>query len=273
MPQYDKVFDCIKAIFTYYAERTDILKTLSIDYLLKKNAMDIDCIATLAKLQNSNNVDYAQQIMVIVRSFIESSILFIFLLKNKEHRIQYQQDSQLLLFKNAFIEYKYALTSKFDTLMAQSGFTKELLQQGMIDTYNNLSDSNKTRILTEIQQTEFVFVQTTVSKLDDFLKKFKPISFRVRTMWKYLNDEIEINDKTIEDLTKLDYNTASQFTHNIYPLHRPCIYDAARICFSLANITCAIIKDEYKQEVSDDVRQQILNAYIILHPEDLNQIQ
>ena len=268
MPQYEAVFNCINLIFSYYAEHTNILRTSSVDYLLKKNARDICCIAELIRTQDVIRTDFVQQIMVITRSFIESSILFIFLLKNESERFKYQEDSQLLLFKNAFMDYKYALTGKFDRLLTDINFSLDLLRQGVIETFHNLSTNNKKQILKVIKRDEFIIDDKTYSKLDSFLRNFKPISFSVQQMWRNLNNVIELNGKTLEDLTKLDYNRASQFTHNIYPLQKPDVKEAARICFSLTNITAAIINDIFKIALPEELRQFIKEAYIIIHPED-----
>lgn len=268
MQKYQKVFNCINLMFNFYAKHTNILGISSADYLFNKNTKDISCIADLVKVQNATKTDYAQQIMVITRSFIESSILLIFLLKNEAERFKYQEDSQLLLFKNVFMDYKYALTGKFDQLLVDINFSLDLLRQGVAETFNNLSLNNKKQILKAIKRDEFIIDDTTYSDLDYFLRNFKPISFSVQKMWRNLSNVIELNGKTVEDLTKLDYNKASQFTHNIYPLQKADIREATRICFSLSNITAAIFNDMFKIALPEELRQFIKEAYIIIHPED-----
>lgn len=272
MQKYQKVFYCINLMFNFYAKYTNVLDVPSVSYLFNKNTKDISCIAELITVQNITKIDYAQQIMVITRSFIESSVLLIFLLKNETERFKYQEDSQLLLFKNVFMDYKYALTGKFDQLLTDVNFSLDLLRQSVSETFHNLSANNKKQILKAIKQDDFIIDDITYSKLDSFLRNFKPISFSIQQMWRNLADVVELNGKTVEDLTKLDYNRASQFTHNIYPLQKADIREVTRICFSLSNITTAIFNAVFKTALPEELRQFIKEAYIIIHPEDSNVI-
>lgn len=271
MHKYQQVFDCISNIFRYYADNTPILKTMSINYLFRKNVIDIQSIDVLLSEQNPynpNTTQFIQQIMVITRSLIESSVLFMYLLKKEEARLQYQKDSQMLLFKNAFIQYKYAKSGKFDSLFKSGEITLELMEQGLIETYNNMEESNKRKLLSVIKQETFVITENSYKLLNRFLAGFKPVFASVRTMYDELETLITFDNKSLYDLTYIDYNACSQFTHNIYPLRKPEVYDVIRICFSLCNLMGGVIREVFKITISDELKSQVWQAHTILHPED-----
>jgi len=275
MNDYQQVFDCIGKVLAYYAEHTSILKTISIDYLFKKNVIDIQSIDVLLSEQNPYNpnaTQFIQQVMVIARSLIESSVLLMYLLKKEDERLQYQKDSQMMLFKNAFIQYKYAKSGKFDSLLKSGEITLEQLKQGLIETYNNMEESNKGKLLSVIKQETFVITDSSYKLLNRFLAGFKPVFANIRKMYDELALLITFDDKNLYDLTYIDYNICSQFTHNIYPLRKPSAHDAVRICFSLTNLMGAVIQEVFKISIPDELKSCIWQAHIILHPEDKNDV-
>ena len=105
--EYKPIFKFITDSSKFCYEHSEISKIPELKYLFIKNFGNIAAIEIL--LSNDEYNCFYQEAATILRSFIESSINFIYLLFFDQKRLVYQEDSQLLLFKNNFMWHKKAL--------------------------------------------------------------------------------------------------------------------------------------------------------------------
>jgi hypothetical protein len=218
---------------------------------------------------NPSAPSFLQQSFTITRSMIESSIHFIYLLHFEDKRLQYLDDSQMLLFKNDFLTLKHAKNGDFKFILNEQkicDLEKAFIQSG----FSKLTDKNKQLLLKIIENDKFELTEFSWNKLDIFFKNLnkKHTHSSIEHMYKELQGKADLDGKDLRIMTYDDYNICSQFTHTIYPIRHPELHNLIRICFSICNILGASIINKYKIEIPKEIAEDALKCYILLHPED-----
>jgi hypothetical protein len=261
------IFDHINAVMQYFYDKSDINTIPELKYLFHKNLSNITAIRNLVEY------NFLHEAYTVARSLIESSINFIYLLKNPDKRFQYQEESQMLLFKNAFIVLKLSKSG----MIEQVKIPINELENSMEETLNNLSTNNKKIILNAVGADDFTMTNEVYERLDSFFRNYKPLFMRIEDMYKQLQETSDLFEDvnqedyklSLRDMTYCDYNECSQFTHTIFPIQQPDTYRVIRICPSFVNVMIGVMRKHYKLDITPELAQSTMNCYKILHPEDI----
>lgn len=277
MQNYKPVFNYIEKTLMFYFDNTEIKTTISLDYLIRKIMMDFGGIEILIDYNPPRPLapSFLQQSFTIARSMIESSIHFIYLLQFEAKRLQYQEDSQMLLFKNDFLTLKHFKDGSFELILDEQKHTLKDLEIAFTqDGFSKLTKNNQQLLLKTIENDKFELTESSWKKLDIFFKNLNKTHTHssIEHMYKELQGEIDFEGKNLRTITYDDYNKCSQFTHTIYPIRHPELYNLIRICFSICNILGAAIIKKYKLEIPKELANEMLECYNLLHPEDKNNI-
>lgn len=261
-PIFKFIIDSSRFCYAY----SEISKIPELKYLFIKNFRNINAIEIL--LSNEEYNCFYQEAATILRSFIESSINFIYLLFFDQKRLVYQEDSQLLLFKNNFMWHKKALNHP-EELINELGATVKQFEAELVKSFNKLSNNNKNKILVSIKRKSFTIDNNIYSELDKFFKNYKSQFMNIRKMCEELSsEEITVNGLSFKDIINEAYNEYSQITHTIFPIEKKeikdRIFDIIRNCFTMNNVIIAMIQKKYNFSLSVNLILQLKECSNVL---------
>lgn len=264
--EYKPIFKFITDSSKFCYEHSEISKIPELKYLFIKNFGNITAIEILLSYEDYNC--FYQEAATILRSFIESSINFIYLLFFEQKRLVYQEDSQLLVFKNNFMWHKKALNYPKE-LIDEFGATVKMFETELIKSFNILSNNNKNKILDGIKRKSFTIDNNIYSELDKFLKNYKSQFMNIRKMCNELSSaDITVNGLNFKDIINEAYNEYSQITHTIFPIEKKeikdRIFDIIRNCFTMNNVIIAMIQKKYNFSLSVNLILQLKECSNVL---------
>lgn len=264
--EYKPIFKFITDSSKFCYEHSEISKIPELKYLFIKNFGNITAIEILLSYEDYNC--FYQEAATILRSFIESSINFIYLLFFEQKRLVYQEDSQLLVFKNNFMWHKKALNYPKE-LIDEFGATVKMFETELIKSFNILSNNNKNKILNGIKRKSFTIDNNIYSELDKFLKNYKSQFMNIREMCNELSSaDITVNGLNFKDIINEAYNEYSQITHTIFPIEKKeikdRIFDIIRNCFTMNNVIIAMIQKKYNFSLSVNLILQLKECSNVL---------
>ena len=257
--EYETIFKFITDSSRFCYAYSEVSKIPELKYLFIKNFRNINAIEIL--LTNEEHNCFYQEAATILRSFIESSINFIYLLFFEQKRLVYQEDSQLLVFKNNFMWHKKALNHP-EELINELGATVKQFEAELVKSFNKLSNNNKTKILNGIKQKSFTVDKDVCSELDKFLKNYKSQFMNIRKMCEELSAaDITVNGLNFKDIINETYNEYSQITHTIFPIEKKEItervFDIIRNCFTMNNAIVAVLHRKYNLMLPENLGIQL----------------
>lgn len=257
--EYKQIFKFITDSSKFCYEHSEISKIPELNYLFIKNFGNITAIEILLSYEEYKC--FYQEAATILRSFIESSINFIYLLFFEQKRLVYQEDSQLLLFKNNFMWHKKALNHP-EELINELGATVEHFEAELVKSFNKLSDNNRNKILNGIKRKSFTIDNDIYSELDKFLKNYKSQFMNIRKMCEEFSAaDITVNGLNFKDIINEAYNEYSQITHTIFPIERKEItervFDIVRNCFTMNNVIIAVLHRKYNLMLPENLGIQL----------------
>ena len=264
--EYKPIFKFITDSSKFCYEHSEISKIPELKYLFIKNFGNITAIEILLSYEDYNC--FYQEAATILKSFIESSINFIYLLFFEQKRLVYQEDSQLLVFKNNFMWHKKALNYPKE-LIDEFGATVKMFETELIKSFNILSNNNKNKILNGIKRKSFTIDNNIYSELDKFLKNYKSQFMNIREMCNELSSaDITVNGLNFKDIINEAYNEYSQITHTIFPIEKKeikdRIFDIIRNCFTMNNVIIAMIQKKYNFSLSVNLILQLKECSNVL---------
>lgn len=180
--------------------------------LLRKIISNLECINKLLAEQ------FTHETLIILRSSIETVVLFCYLTTHLDKQPEYISDSELIEFKNTFILVKN-WKKDIDT-----GNPLNLNLQDAISYHEQifnekLSDYNKKYILEQLKFTEYIVTLDNLDIIDNFFRKDKrirkPFFMDMEKMYSELPKLSEIGAE-FRDLVYSDYNVNSQVAHGQY---------------------------------------------------------
>ena len=180
--------------------------------LLRKLISNLECINALLLAQTTH------EILIILRSAIETVVLFCYLTTHLDKQQEYIYDSELIEFKNTFIRVK---NWKKDI---DIGNPLNLNLQDAISYHEQifnekLSDYNKKYILEQLKIKEYKVTLDNFDTIDKFFRKDKhirkPFFMDMEKMYSELPKLQEIG-ADFRDLVYSDYNINSQIAHGQY---------------------------------------------------------
>lgn len=145
---------------------------------------------------------YLNESQIVLRSAIETVVLFVYLSEFPEKIDEYNKDGELLYFKNHFMVFK-------------SIQNDPTLKEEHEQLFGKLCSENKDRILKKLKLTEYKLDEEYFNKLDKYFKNFKPFFMKLEQMYKDLkvkNKKIT-GDLDLREVVYIFYNQASQITH------------------------------------------------------------
>lgn len=160
--------------------------------------------------------EHFNEAKIILRSSIESLVLFCYLTKFPNQQAKYKLDCEMMKFKNHFIAYKdYKNNFKYPCLK------KTLIQfeeSKMIEEnekfFEFLQPENKAIILKKLNASEYKLNQMTFKKLDDFFKcEFRPFFMNLEKMYREIGTFSKDVDFELREMFFNQYNEYSQVTH------------------------------------------------------------
>lgn len=180
--------------------------------LSRKTISHLECINVLLAEQ------FPHEILIILRSALESTLLFCYLTVYPEKQAEYISDCQLIELKNTFISLKNfkkdmeigaGYEVEWDRLTAE--FKKGFKQ--------NLSKENQDYLIKKSKINECKLTNDNFDKIDKFFKTDKrirkPFFMDMEKMYSELPPLKEIKAE-YRDLVFSDYNLNSQVTHGHY---------------------------------------------------------
>lgn len=180
--------------------------------LLRKLISNLECINALLLAQTTH------EILIILRSAIETVVLFCYLTTHLDKQQEYISDSELIEFKNTFILVK---NWKKDI---DIGNPLNLNLQDAISYHEQifnekLSNYNKKYILEQLKIKEYKVTLDNFDTIDKFFRKGKhirkPFFMDMEKMYSELPKLQEIGTD-FRDLVYSDYNINSQIAHGQY---------------------------------------------------------
>ena len=161
-------------------------------------------------------LDKYNEARIILRSAIESAVLFCYISKYPEKESEYIQDCQLMEFKKHLISYKEYLRNKEIPEFQET--IKNIDEQKLISENENffriLSKENQYKILSIIKEKEYKLTLQTFNKLDKYYNnKFRPIFTKLEKMYKALENFTPDIKFHMRELFFRDYNIYSQLAH------------------------------------------------------------
>lgn len=182
--------------------------------LLRKIISNLECINELLTEQ------FTHEILIILRSAIETIILFCYLTTHLDKEQEYILDSELLELKNTFIlvkNWKKDIdTESIVNLDLQEAFSyhEEIFNK-------HLSQENKEYVLKKLNLKEYKLTLENLNNIDSFFRNDKrikkPFFMNIEQMLAELPKFEEIGAE-LRDLIYSDYNLNSQVTHGQYHL-------------------------------------------------------
>lgn len=182
--------------------------------LLRKIISNLECINELLAEQ------FTHEILIILRSAIETIILFCYLTTHLDKEQEYILDSELLELKNTFILVKNRKkdidTESVVNLDLQEAFSyhEEIFNK-------HLSQENKEYVLKKLNLKEYKLTLENLNNIDSFFRNDKrikkPFFMNIEQMLAELPKFEEIGAE-LRDLIYSDYNLNSQVTHGQYHL-------------------------------------------------------
>ena len=203
--------DLIDACFDVYQEigkQVGIPRTI----LLRKLISNLECINELITKQ------FTHETLIILRSSIETLVLFCYLTTHLDKQQEYISDSELIEFKNTFILIKN-WKKDIDT-----GNPLNLNLQDAINYHEQifkerLSEYNKNYILKQLKFKEYKVTLDNLNIIDKFFRTNKrirkPFFMDMEKMYSELPKLPEIGAE-FRDLVYSDYNVNSQVAHGQY---------------------------------------------------------
>ena len=167
-------------------------------------------------VNSCTELDKYNEARIILRSAIESAVLFCYISKYPEKESEYIQDCELMEFKKHLISYKEYLRNKKIPEFQET--IKNIDEQKLIDENENffgiLSKENQYKILSIIKEKEYKLTLQTFNKLDKYYeKKFRPFFTKLEKMYKALENFTPDIKFHMRELFFRDYNIYSQLAH------------------------------------------------------------
>lgn len=210
MSKQELSFDAvIKAYYEIIGELTPQINS-TMQVILRKILSNLEAANILIK------VGFINEAKIILRSAIESVVLFCYLLEFPDKKEIYYVDSQMLEFKNSFITYKEFKNCQNDPDFQETlePFPEEKLREENEAFFANLHPSNQSKILTELKLEKYELNDDTLQKLDNFFRnKHKKAFFqKLEDMYKELAGFKKLRFG-LRDILFRYYNHDSQIAH------------------------------------------------------------
>lgn len=208
IPSLDNLIDAFFNVYQEIGYQIGEPRTI----LLRKLVSNLECINALLLAQTTH------EILIILRSAIETVVLFCYLTTHLDKQQEYILDSELMEFKNSFIIVK---DWKKDI---DKGNPSNLNLQDAInyneEIFNNhLSKENQKYVLEELKFNEYKITLDNFDKVDNFFRKDKrtrkPFFMDLEKMYSEL-PRLKGIDAEFRDLVFTDYNVNSQIAHGQY---------------------------------------------------------
>lgn len=182
--------------------------------LLRKIISNLECINELLTEQ------FTHEILIILRSAIETIILFCYLTTHLDKEQEYILDSELLELKNTFILVKN-WKKDIDTESVVNLDLQEAFSYHEEIFNKHLSQENKEYVLKKLNLKEYKLTLENLNNIDSFFRNDKrikkPFFMNIEQMLAELPKFEEIGAE-LRDLIYSDYNINSQVTHGQYHL-------------------------------------------------------
>ena len=182
--------------------------------LLRKIISNLECINELLAEQ------FTHEILIILRSAIETIILFCYLTTHLDKEQEYILDSELLELKNTFILVKN-WKKDIDTESVVNLDLQEAFSYHEEIFNKHLSQENKEYVLKKLNLKEYKLTLENLNNIDSFFRNDnrtkKPFFMNIEQMLAELPKFEEIGAE-LRDLIYSDYNLNSQVTHGQYHL-------------------------------------------------------
>ena len=182
--------------------------------LLRKIISNLECINELLTEQ------FTHEILIILRSAIETIILFCYLTTHLDKEQEYILDSELLELKNTFILVKN-WKKDIDTESVVNLDLQEAFSYHEEIFNKHLSQENKEYVLKKLNLKEYKLTLENLNNIDSFFRNDKrikkPFFMNIEQMLAELPKFEEIGAE-LRDLIYSDYNLNSQVTHGQYHL-------------------------------------------------------
>lgn len=203
--------------------------------LLRKTISHLECINTLLREQ------FTHEILIILRSAFESTLLFCYLTVHPEKEQEYISDSELMEFKNTFIIVKN-WKKDIDLENPWNLDWNDVIEYHETIFNEHLSKQNKNYILNKLKFKEYKVNHETFDEIDKFFRNDprlkKPFFMNLEKMYSEL-PEIHQLGAEFRDLVFSDYNLDSQVTHGQYQLWTRGLYTDERF---LDNVKSQLVK-------------------------------
>ena len=182
--------------------------------LLRKIISNLECINELLTEQ------FTHEILIILRSAIETIILFCYLTTHLDKEQEYILDIELLELKNTFILVKN-WKKDIDTESVVNLDLQEAFSYHEEIFNKHLSQENKEYVLKKLNLKEYKLTLENLNNIDSFFRNDKrikkPFFMNIEQMLAELPKFEEIGAE-LRDLIYSDYNLNSQVTHGQYHL-------------------------------------------------------
>lgn len=168
-------------------------------------------------LINKSN-DHYKEVLILLRSALETSILLSYLFAYPKNYEDYKNDCNLAQFRNAFITYRDQIMYIRDIVaISEKEESLDNFQKNLYFTYGNLSKKHKDKYKNKlhIDEDKIILNDSSMSKLDELLIKEKLIFSRMHYLIKELEKKPFLEKNFLTKRTILfDYNKLSQLTHS-----------------------------------------------------------
>lgn len=189
-----------------------------------KNTMNDVLVVILRKIGsnlNSANIliesKHYNEANIILRSAIESCVIFCYLIQNPNEIDTYLNDSQMLRFKNSIIDYKNIIREKDNPKMADiyQIYDIKTVQKSLEDIFKQLTPKNQEIILKKIKKETFCFNEENFKILDKYFKHWKPDFMKLEDMYLKIS-KLPITLFELRNFLYSLYNSFSQTAHGDY---------------------------------------------------------
>ncbi len=189
-----------------------------------KNTMNDVLVVILRKIGsnlNSANIliesKHYNEANIILRSTIESCVIFCYLIQNPNEIDTYLNDSQMLRFKNSIIDYKNIIREKDNPKMADiyQIYDIKTVQKSLEDVFKQLTPKNQEIILKKIKKETFCFNEENFKILDKHFKYWKPDFMKLEDMYLKIS-KLPITLFELRNFLYSLYNSFSQTAHGDY---------------------------------------------------------
>lgn len=204
-------YECVLDFYLYLYESVKETMNDVLVVILRKIGSNLNSANILIESKHYNEAN------IILRSAIESCIIFCYLIQNPNEIDTYLNDSQMLKFKNSIIDYKNIMREKDNPLMADiyQMYDIEKIQKLLEDSFKCLTCKNQEIILKKIKKETFCFNEENFKILDKYFKHWKPDFMSLKDLYSKIS-KFPITDIELRNFMFSYYNIFSQITHGDY---------------------------------------------------------